>query len=69
VASLFKEGTGRIAKKVIEEAGESAIAGLEGDQEQTIREVADLWFHSIVLLATLDLTPEQVREELRSRRR
>ncbi len=69
VASLFKEGTGRIAKKVIEEAGESAIAGLEGDQEQTIKEVADLWFHSIVLLATLDLTPEQVREELRSRRR
>ena len=69
VAGLFEKGIGRIAKKIIEEAGESAIAGLEGDQEQVIKEVADLWFHSMVLLAAFDLTPEQVQEELRARRR
>ena len=69
VAGLFKEGVGRISKKVIEEAGETAIAALEGDSEHTVREVADLWFHTLVLLAACDLTPEQVWEEFRARRR
>ena len=68
VAKLLSEGRGRVAKKVIEEAGESAIAAVEGDPEQTTREVADLWFHSMILLAACDLTPEDVWEELRSRR-
>ncbi|MEE9199529.1 MAG: bifunctional phosphoribosyl-AMP cyclohydrolase/phosphoribosyl-ATP diphosphatase HisIE [Dehalococcoidia bacterium] len=69
VAGLFREGTGRIAKKVIEEAGESAVAALEEGPESTVREVADLWFHTLVLLADRDLTPQQVWEELRARRR
>ncbi len=69
VAKLLSEGPGRVGKKVIEEAGESAIAAVEGDAEQTTREIADLWFHTMVLLAACDLTPEDVWEELRSRRR
>ncbi len=69
VAKLLSEGPGQVGKKVIEEAGESAIAAVEGDAEQTTREVADLWFHTMVLLAACDLTPEDVWEELRSRRR
>lgn len=69
VAELLSEGRGRVGQKVIEEAGESAIAAVEGDREQITREIADLWFHSLVLLAACDLTPEDVWEELRSRRR
>ncbi|MFQ5872628.1 MAG: bifunctional phosphoribosyl-AMP cyclohydrolase/phosphoribosyl-ATP diphosphatase HisIE [Dehalococcoidia bacterium] len=69
VATLFKEGVGKISKKVIEEAGESAVAALEGESEQTAREVADLWFHSMVLLAACDLTPDEVWKELKARRR
>ncbi|MFQ5933226.1 MAG: bifunctional phosphoribosyl-AMP cyclohydrolase/phosphoribosyl-ATP diphosphatase HisIE [Dehalococcoidia bacterium] len=69
VADLFRKGPGRVSQKVIEEAAESAISALEGDREQTAKEVADLWFHSMVLLASRDLTPEDVWRELKARRR
>ncbi len=69
VAELLRQGAGRIGKKVIEEAGEAAIASLEEGPEATVREVADLWFHSLVLLAACDLSPEQVWQELKDRRR
>lgn len=69
VAGLFKGGVGRIGKKVIEEAGESAIAAMEADPDQTVKEVADLWFHSMVLLSACGLIPDQVWEELKSRRK
>ena len=69
VAELFREGIGRITKKVIEEAGEAAIAAMERDPEHTIKEMADLWFHTMVLLSALDITPDQVWEELRARRK
>ena len=69
VSGLLKQGVGRVGKKVIEEAGESAIASLDEGPERTVSEVADLWFHTLILLAACDLTPDQVWEELRSRRK
>ena len=69
VAELLRQGPGRIGKKVIEEAGESAIASLVEGPEATVREVADLWFHSLVLLAASGLSPDQVWQELKSRRK
>ncbi len=68
-ASLFKEGIEKVAQKVIEEAGEAAIAGVKQTKERVVLEVADLWFHSLVLLASRDVSPEEVWEELRKRRK
>ena len=68
-AELFQAGTGRIAQKVIEEAGESAIAATQEDTENLPGEVADLLYHVLVLLAATGVTPEQVWRELRERRR
>ena len=67
-AELLAQGTGRVAQKVVEEAGESAIAAAEGKREELAGEVADLLYHSLVLLASMDLTPEDVWGELRKRR-
>ena len=71
-ASLFKAGTDRIAQKVGEEGVEVAIAatrlGITGSGEQNlIGEVADLWFHSLALLAQLDLPFIKIRQELTKR--
>ena len=67
-AQLLKEGTGRIAQKLIEEAGESAIAATQGKTDELPREVADLLYHTLVLLSSSGVTPEQVWQELRRRR-
>ncbi len=67
-AKLLQEGTGRIAQKVIEEAGETAIAAVQGDNENLPKEVADLIYHSMVLLAAAGVPPKAVWEELRNRR-
>lgn len=66
---LLQEGVGRIAQKVIEEAGETAIAAVQGDQESLSAEVADLMYHSLALLAASGVKPSAVWEELRKRRR
>ena len=66
-ARLFQQGTERISQKVIEEAGESALAGAKGNKEQLVRETADLVYHMLVLLSALDAKPEDVWEELRQR--
>jgi phosphoribosyl-AMP cyclohydrolase / phosphoribosyl-ATP pyrophosphohydrolase len=66
---LFQEGVSRIAQKVIEEAGETAIAAVQGDQENLSAEVADLMYHALVLLAASGVKPSAVWEELRKRRR
>ena len=68
-AKLLQEGTGRIAQKVIEEAGETAIAAVQGDNESLPKEVADLLYHAMVLLAATGVPPKAVWEELRNRRR
>ena len=67
-AKLLQAGMGRIAQKVIEEAGETAIAAMQKDQEGLPKEVADLLYHTLVLLAASGVTPNQVWEELRNRR-
>ena len=68
-AQLLQEGVGRVAQKVIEEAGETAIAATQGNREALPGEVADLLYHTLVLLAASGVTPEAVWEELRRRRR
>lgn len=67
-AKLLKAGISRVAQKVIEEAGESALAATQGNTQELPKEVADLLYHTLVLLAASDLTPEAVWRELRQRR-
>ena len=65
---LLQGGVGRVGQKVIEEAGETAIAAVQGDQENLPKEVADLMYHAMVLLASAGVKPSTVWEELRQRR-
>jgi phosphoribosyl-ATP pyrophosphohydrolase len=67
VAKLFHKGTDSILKKIGEEATEVVIATKDGDPAQIVYEMADLWFHSLVLLSHLNLGPEDVLAELRRR--
>jgi phosphoribosyl-ATP pyrophosphohydrolase len=67
VAKLFSKGEDAILKKVIEEAGEVLLASKEGDGQHLVYEVADLWFHSMVLLAHHGLTAQDVLNELARR--
>lgn len=69
VASLFKEGGDRIIQKVGEEATEVIIAVKNGKRKQVIAEVADLWFHSLILLAECGVKPKEVLGELEKRRK
>ena len=66
-ARLLQEGTARIAQKVIEEAGETAIAAVQGDRAGLSGEVADLLYHALVLLADSGLKPQEIWEVLRAR--
>jgi len=68
-AKLFQEGIERISQKVIEEASETGIAGIKGDKTHIAQETADLMYHTLVLLAATGITPEDVWEELRKRRK
>ena len=52
-----------------QQLGESAIAAVQGDEKQVAREVADLFYHTLVLLAASGSSPEAVWQELRSRRK
>jgi len=67
VASLFAKGLDKILSKIGEEATETAVAGKGGDPENVIYEVADLFFHTLVLLGYYDLPPERIYAELRRR--
>jgi len=67
-AELLRSGVDRVAQKVVEEAGESAIAAVRGKKNDLVGEIADLFYHSFVLLAASGLNPEMVWSELRSRR-
>jgi phosphoribosyl-ATP pyrophosphohydrolase/phosphoribosyl-AMP cyclohydrolase len=69
VARLLSEGVDRIGKKVGEEATEVVIAAKNADRAEVAHEVADLWFHTFILLAQQSMTPEDVWDELRGRRR
>jgi len=67
VARLFSMGGDAILKKIGEEATETVMAGKEGDRQKIVYEVADLWFHSMLLLAQFGLKPADVLAELERR--
>ena len=67
VARLFSKGGDAILKKIGEEATETVMAGKDGDRAKIVYEVADLWFHSMLLLALHELTPADVLAELQRR--
>lgn len=65
---LLQEGVARVAQKVIEEAGETALAAATEDREALPGEVADLLYHMLVLLAASGSRPQEVWDALRERR-
>ncbi|MEJ0002450.1 MAG: phosphoribosyl-ATP diphosphatase [Pararobbsia sp.] len=71
VARLFGKGDDAILKKIGEEATEVVLAAKDvrhgGEASKLVGEVADLWFHSLVLLAHFDLGPDAVIAELERR--
>lgn len=71
VARLFSKGDDAILKKIGEEAVETVMAAKDvragADPSKLLYECADLWFHSLVLLAQFNLTPQQVLDELARR--
>lgn len=67
VARLFAKGQDAMLKKVGEEATEVVMAGKDGDAAKLTGEVADLWFHTMVVLAAHGLKPADVLAELRRR--
>ena len=67
VASLYAKGLDKVLGKVGEEATEVAVAGKGGDVDQIVSEVADLWFHTLVLLGFYDLPPDKIYAELERR--
>ena len=71
ISRLFAKGDDAILKKIGEEATETVMAAKdarhEGDSSKLLYECADLWFHSLIMLAQFDLTPQQVLNELARR--
>ena len=71
VSRLFAKGDDAILKKIGEEATETVMAAKDaraaGDASKVLYECADLWFHTLVLLAQFDLSPQQVLDELARR--
>ena len=67
VARLFHKGTDAILKKIGEEATETVMAAKDGDAQKVVHEVADLWFHSMLLLSAFGLKPADVLAELQRR--
>ena len=67
VAALVARGDDAVLKKIGEEATETVMAAKDGDKLRIVAEVADLWFHCLVLLARHGLGAEDVRAELERR--
>ena len=64
VADLYAKGLDVILKKIGEEATETVIAAKNGEREQIVYEMADLWFHCLVLLAERNIAPAEILDEL-----
>lgn len=64
VAGLYSKGLDAILKKIGEEATETVMAAKDGQADKIIYETADLWFHTLVLLANQGLGPDDVLQEL-----
>ncbi len=67
VALLYRKGLDEILKKIGEESAEVIIAAKDGEQEKIIYEVADLWFHTLVLLRHKDIEIDKITQELSKR--
>jgi phosphoribosyl-ATP pyrophosphohydrolase len=67
VATLFAKGDDAIIKKIGEEATEAVMAAKDGDKIRIKAELADLWFHSLVLLVRHGMGPQDVLGELERR--
>ena len=67
VASLLSGGADALYAKIIEEAGELVAASRHRVPEQIVHEAADLWFHTIVLLGSLNIPPREIYQELERR--
>ncbi len=67
IARLFSKGPDAILKKIGEEATETVMAAKDGARDKIVYETADLWFHSLIMLAQYDLTPDDVLRELARR--
>ena len=67
VAKLYSKGLDTILKKIGEEATETVMAAKDGEQDKIIYEIADLWFHTLVLLSQQGLKPDDVLTELQRR--
>ncbi|OGT66270.1 MAG: phosphoribosyl-ATP diphosphatase [Gammaproteobacteria bacterium RIFCSPLOWO2_01_FULL_47_190] len=66
-ASLYAKGINATLKKIGEEATEVIIAANSGEKTAIIHETADLWFHTLIMLAQLGLGPEDILAELERR--
>lgn len=69
VSKQLAKGQERYLKKITEEAGEIVIAAMQKDREEIIHEVADLWFHTLLVLGDQGIPPEDVFAELESRKK
>ncbi len=67
VSKLMQGGLDRILKKVIEESGEVSLAAKNEDVHEMVYEIADLWFHTLVLLGYVGISPQEVYRELGQR--
>ncbi len=67
VAGLYAKGLDAILKKIGEEATETVLAAKTGDKAKIVHETADLWFHTLVLLAAQGLKPDDILSELERR--
>lgn len=67
VAGLHHKGLNKILEKVGEESTEVIIAAKDGNPSEVVKETADLWFHSLVMLSHLGLDQQDVLNELEQR--
>jgi phosphoribosyl-ATP pyrophosphohydrolase len=67
VAGLYAKGLDAILRKIGEEAIEVVLAAKSGNRQQIVHETADLWFHTLVMLAQQGLSPDDVLSELERR--
>ncbi len=63
-AALLAGAPDSILRKIAEEAGETIIAGKGGSDAEVVHEIADLWYHTLVLLVARGLSPADVLAEL-----
>ncbi len=67
VARLYAKGIDAILKKIGEESTELILAAKSGQARELVHETADLWFHTLILLAQRDCKPSDVLDELERR--